>query len=1160
MNLKQLFARPVDRPIEGVIKADDDAQLKLEIEEYVLTNEVSKRLEIFLDAYLNYSGANGVWVSGFFGSGKSHMLKLLAILLENRQIDGGSALDLFVPKCSDTVLKANLKRAAAIPSKSILFNIDQKADVISKTQTDALLSVFMKVFDESCGYYGKQGYIAQFERELDSRGLYGKFREAFRSVSGLDWEKGREQALLESANISKAYAAATNSSAAEAAGILEKFRTQYKVSIEDFAELVKAYIESRPEGFRLNFFVDEVGQYIAENTKLMTNLQTIAESLATKCRGRSWIIVTAQEDMDTVVGEMNKRQFNDFSKIQARFATRLKLTSADVDEVIQRRLLEKNDEGVKVFSELFHRHSNNFKTFFDFGDGSQTYRNFRDHEHFISCSPFTPYQFRLFQAAIQSLSAHNAFEGRHSSVGERSMLGVFQQVAILIGGHEPGQIATFDLMFEGIRTALKSAVQSSIINAEKQLNDKFAIKLLKSLFLVKYITAFKASVRNLCILAFDGFERDLPRLKKSVEESLALLEQQTYIQRNGDYYEFLTNEEKDIETEIKNVTVEANELNAELEKLIFDHVIKDRKIKFKDNGQDFAFSRKIDDKLIGREHELAINVITPFKSDDDREEAFRMQSNFRDELVVIMRLDPRLSMDLLMFKSTEKYIKQNYSSAQQDTVRSILADKGSRNNDRYREVQRLIKESLAEAKLIIGGAEVKTNGSDPQSRIIEAFSELITRVYPNLKMHKNAVYAESDINKIFSEPRSDMFQTAAQSLAEPEQEVLAFIQTSSRGGVRTTLKALVERFEKKPYGWHYLATLHALANLYMFGKLEIRSGSSVIENDEVRQAFFNSNGYAGVVIDPQIEFTPAQVRALKSFYGDFFDAPPVSGEAKALAQETGAAFKKYAQELDVIMASGRQFPFLSALQPVVELLKTVCNNPYTWYLTELAKQADSLLELKEKVSEPIIKFMNGAHKEIFESAQKFLQEQEPNFLYIEGDEPKQAVEILNDPLCYRGGGMQRLKTLVEGLQRKISARIAEEIAAAGGKIDELKSGAASLPEFKTLVETRQNEILKKFDDFRGSIERHRFIAVISDTVRRFEEIEYTKIVREIIPITPPPPKPDPPVATPEEISLSELRTGYKDKKIASKKDAEKYIEALKTAMEEEIAKGKTIIL
>lgn len=206
--LRDIFEKPVDRAIEGVIKADDEASLRVELEEYVITNEIERQLEKFLDAYNNYETANGVWISGFFGSGKSHLLKMLALLLENRDAGGTPAYELFKQKCADNeILAADLRKAVSIPSRSILFNIDQKADVISKEQIDALLSVFQKVFDEMCGYYGKQPHIAQFERDLDSRGVLEKFQKAYQAIAGKPWERGREQALLESANIAKAYGA-----------------------------------------------------------------------------------------------------------------------------------------------------------------------------------------------------------------------------------------------------------------------------------------------------------------------------------------------------------------------------------------------------------------------------------------------------------------------------------------------------------------------------------------------------------------------------------------------------------------------------------------------------------------------------------------------------------------------------------------------------------------------------------------------------------------------------------------------------------------------------------------------------------------------------------------------------------------------------------------
>src|SRR5271166_4330055 len=163
MKIHELFLKPVDRPIEGVIKADDARNLQTELEEYVVTRDVAKGLGILTDRYLNDLTANGVWIAGFFGSGKSHLLKILSLILENRLLGSTRVADLFLPKLDgdDKLLKADLEKAIKIPSQSVRFNIDQKADLIAKDQTDALLAVFVKVFNELRGFYPKQGYIAR---------------------------------------------------------------------------------------------------------------------------------------------------------------------------------------------------------------------------------------------------------------------------------------------------------------------------------------------------------------------------------------------------------------------------------------------------------------------------------------------------------------------------------------------------------------------------------------------------------------------------------------------------------------------------------------------------------------------------------------------------------------------------------------------------------------------------------------------------------------------------------------------------------------------------------------------------------------------------------------------------------------------------------------
>ncbi len=1181
MTLKTIFKQPVDRPIEGVIKADDEASLRLEIEEYVLTNEVEKRLESFLSAYNQYEGANGVWISGFFGSGKSHLLKVLALLLENRPLDGNSTIDLFEPKCEDNeILRGDLKRAVSIPSKSILFNIDQKADVISKTQIDALLSVFVKVFDEMCGYYGKQGHIAQFERDLDSRSLYEAFKAAYEATAGLAWQKGREQALLESRNIATAYAQVTGEDDAAALGILDKYRNQYRVSIEDFAEQVKAYVDRQGPDFRLNFFVDEVGQYIAGNVKLMTNLQTIAESLATKCRGRAWIIVTAQENMNTVIGEMNTQQSNDFSKIQARFANRMKLTSADVAEVIQKRLLLKNDLGVQLLSDIYQAELNNFRTLFDFVDGSATYRNFQDLDHFNQCYPFIPYQFALFQTAIQNLSQHNAFEGKHSSVGERSMLGVFQQVAVQISNHEIGQLATFDLMFEGIRTALKSNIQRAILQAEKHLGDPYAVRVLKALFLVKYVKEFKPTPRNLSVLMLDGFNVDLPQLHKKVEEALNLLEQQTYIQRNGELLEYLTDEEKDVEQEIKNTEVESSDVAAELEKIIFDYIIKNRKIRYDENGQDYPYSRKLDDRLHGREYELAIHVITPFHEHVENEATLKMQGWERDELLVLMPPDDRLVRDILMYKRTEKYIRQNISVTQQESVKRILTDKGFQNTSRYAELQQRMRKLLGQAKLYVAGHDVEIGSEDAQTRLIKSFHELIARTYPNLRMLRGLSYTEKDVTKCLNHSQQSLFGNDAISLSEAEQEMLAFIQSNNRGGVRTTIKNLLDKFERKPCGWYYAAIICTLANLCARGKVEVRVDGNLLEDEALERALRNTHGHANVVLEPQVEFTASQVRALKEFYEDFFDAPPKASEAKALGKETGAALQELIHQLEPLASQASRYPFLNTLASVLDTLKDIKGKPYTWYLTELARQNDDLLDMKEDVIDPIRKFMKGPQKEIFDRARKFIQTQEPNFPYIEGDETSQVIEALSGTDCYKNNCMQKVKTTIDTLQGRITEQINAEITKSKAAVDTLKARLCSMAEFEMLTQAQQEQITQPFIQFSEALESQRLIAVIRDNLRRFEESEYGQLLSQTAAWAKPEPEKteikeggkektenngkgtaDPivkPAADVEYISRQAISVSYDKAWLADESDLDRYLEATKQAFLAEIRKGKRI--
>ena len=123
-----MFLRDINRDIDGVIKVDFIDKIDKELEEYVVTKEIAKHLAKFYENYSKGIDGNttkmGVWISGFFGSGKSHFLKILSYLLANKPVDGKNPVDYFENKIEDPILLADMKRISKVETESILLNIE----------------------------------------------------------------------------------------------------------------------------------------------------------------------------------------------------------------------------------------------------------------------------------------------------------------------------------------------------------------------------------------------------------------------------------------------------------------------------------------------------------------------------------------------------------------------------------------------------------------------------------------------------------------------------------------------------------------------------------------------------------------------------------------------------------------------------------------------------------------------------------------------------------------------------------------------------------------------------------------------------------------------------------------------------------------------------
>lgn len=379
MFIKEMFEADIDRDIKGVIKvgqADEENEYQ-ELKEYVVTKELKKHFRDFFNNYQKgingYTDKMGVWISGFFGSGKSHFLKILSYLLKNDVVEGKKAIDYFIDgkKINDPMVLAEMSNASNCSTDVMLFNIDSKGSSKVGTGKDAIIEVFLKVFNEMQGYCGIRPYIADFERQLDEEGVYEKFKEKFKEITGSEWVKKRQSFSMMQDKIVKALVQCDIMSEEVARDWCKNIKNNYDISIETFVELVKNYCDSKGPNHHIVFLVDEIGQYIAEDTKLMLNLQTITEDLGTACKGKVWIIVTSQQDIDSIT----KTKGNDFSKIQGRFDTRLSLSSANVDEVIRKRILKKKDYAAQTLRLLYEKYESILKNLIIFTNDTP-YKNY----------------------------------------------------------------------------------------------------------------------------------------------------------------------------------------------------------------------------------------------------------------------------------------------------------------------------------------------------------------------------------------------------------------------------------------------------------------------------------------------------------------------------------------------------------------------------------------------------------------------------------------------------------------------------------------------------------------------------------------------------------------------------------------------------------------
>lgn len=1007
--MKDLFKNDIDRPINGVIKVGQrtDADISEELREYVITSELRGYFHKFYDCYVDALQAPtdkiGVWISGFFGSGKSHFLKILSYLLENREIeDRGEvrkALDYFEDKVEDATLYAAMQRAGQVSKDVILFNIDSKADSNSKSSKEGIVEVFLKVFNDHRGYFGAAPQIADLERRLETEGRYADFKAAYEQLADEPWEEGRESWDFFGETIITALQQGAGFSEADARRVFDNATEgdTYRISVERFAKIIKSYLDTQPKDHQVVFMVDEVGQYIGENTDLMLNMQTVAEDLGVICEGRAWVMVTSQEDIDSITEHRVKG--NDFSKIQGRFQTRLSLSSANTDEVIKLRLLEKTDSAEASLKARYARDEQTLTNAIRFDSSTADMPRFESADAFAKSYPFVPYQFKLLQNVFTQIRLHGS-SGKHLSQGERSMLDAFQIAAIALNDSEIGALAPFYSFYPAIEGFLDTTVRSEIDNARKNpsLQQPFDPKLLSVLFMIKYVKEISGSVDNLVTLCLDRIDADRLELTKQVKEALARLERQTLVQRNGDVYEFLTNEEQDISREIKNFSLNPGELHSELQKMMWDELYTNKKYRFQ-KRYDYSFNRLLDGKSYSTStSDLTLHVVTPVGNvyDDYRDEASVSLRSRDDEAIV--RLPDRRDVfnELELYVRTDRYFKQKHSENTSPSVQTILVARSRENDQRRKRVVNALSDLVTEADVFVQGAKLNTTGSSPTATLDSALDTLVENVYKKLGYVERPYENKQDIEAVLEVGRSSV-QADADGHTPNERardEMLHWLNEQQNRRTTVTLKSLEEHFSARPYGWRRDDIHGILAELLVQGKADLRRAQQSVDlgrSGLVDEMSLRSKQDSFTVRVPQ-SVNSAHLQTARELAKEYlandaatFNAPPSDAQVLYKTYRDVLADRKQTIERYLDDAKRKNYPFQDKLAAHQDLLGTLLRpNDAADFFAVLSEHEQAFEDFAEE-SEKIQSFFNprsSGQRDAFDKARALLHDRQSDLTHL----------------------------------------------------------------------------------------------------------------------------------------------------------------------------------
>ncbi len=885
MRIQNMFQDDINRKINGVIKVnqDDLDVIKQEVREYVITRELKKHFMTFFNYYCEMfdspSADIGVWLSGFFGSGKSHLLKMLSYILENREIEGRTVVEMFREKFADDPATFMLiDRATRVKAETILFNIDIEGS-INKDKT-AVLRVFAKMFYNHLGFYGENLKVAQMEYYIEQCGKTAEFRRVFEEKRGMPWEQARKAFAFNGKYLIPTLMEVLDMTDKDAEAWF-KDKSAVEMSIALLADEIREYVEKKPKDFRLLFMIDEVGQYIGTDTDMLINLQSLVEEIGRTCGAKVWVMCTGQEALDEII----KVRQSEFSRIQARFKVHLSLTSSSADEVIQKRLLRKTDTATELLEGIYSQSDSILRNLFTFKDALLDIKGYSGPQEFAVNFPFVPYQFLLVQRIFSEIRKHgNA--GKHYSGAERSMLDGFQIAAKKIQAGNEYNLAPLFSFYDSIHEFLDGSIRRVI---ERCANAAAAgagiepldVDVLKLLYLIRYVPQdIPANLYNIAILMADNINVDPVSMRKTVSASLNRLFSQNYIGRSGDTYNFLTDEEQDIWKEINAMNVDTASIVERIAHTIFADIYPTKKFQY--GKYSFAFDQMVDGVTVGAiTGGMRLKMLTVATDAAEKSEMRLMPESINQAIVVLGDTPYYESLERAM--KIRKYVNQRNVSQLSKTVQDIIGRYVDEAKNLEGEALAQLRLAIAQAEYYVDGEHLILKGTDPKAKIDQALEYLVVHVYSQLELITKNAESDEDILTILKgmEQRDVLGYVPNQDAAAKVEKYLEIQQARK---LPTSMFDVQTRYQGIPYGWREIDVAAVVARLIYDQKVTVKQAGNTIRADNPRlpDMLRKKTEIGKTLIAIKDVIGQADMKAAREFLRQYFDVMTLPEDEEGL--------------------------------------------------------------------------------------------------------------------------------------------------------------------------------------------------------------------------------------------------------------------------------------